>query len=352
MVKIVLFTLIFVSSLSSIANASSGFYVSVASLTSKQNATSTQKISAENVIYGDNTRDLKFLTTELTSYAYAFKNGSGEKTVNLIDNMFIPKDIKLTLILDNYDKTNNPIVIKGWGASFAENRDWHDRFLLTPIDYTSQISTVKSMVASEHNTPNFTISNSGEFEFSAGYKLQKEKGTFFISPQIDYSSFGSNSSSMKTSALGIVAKFGASASKANIYGFCGYSSISNSSNGSTQKIGGLKYGFGTEFSLSRNISLFAEVFQIDLQNNTQSVSYSASSSVREYIDQNSKPEKVTLTNDMHTEYDLTLNQLGLNNYIDPDSIKINRQTSIKSITGFKVGATMYFNHLGNDESYF
>ena len=349
MIKIVLLAFIF---LQGIVKASSGFYISASSLASKANATSTQKISAENVIYGDNTRDLKFLTTELTSYAYAFKNGSGEKTVNLIDSMFIPKDIILTLILDNHDKANNPILLTGWGASFADNKDWHDRFLLTPSNYTSQISTVKSMVASEHSTPNFTINSTNGFELSAGYKLQKEKGIFFVSPQIDYSSFGSNSSPLKTSALSMVAKFGASASKASIYGFGGYSSISNSSNGSTPNINGLKYGFGTEFSLSKNISLFAELFQIDLQSNTQSVSYSASNSVREYIALYSNPEKVILQNVMAKEYKVTFNQLGLDNFIDPNSIQVNRITTINNIQGFKVGVTMYFNDLGNDESYF
>ena len=230
------------------------------------------------------------------------------------------------------------------------------------------------MIANEVNavnkpitTPNFTINNSGGFEFSTGYKFQQEGSNFFFSPQIDYSSFGSNSTPLRTSGLSAIAKVGVSFSKASIYGFGGFSSISsNSSSGSTQEIIGNKYGFGTEFSINKNIALFAEVFQIDLQNNlsysttsSSSQSYSPSTAVSNYIANNGNsgiPENVTIDTlgILNNSYTLTMHHLQLKHYIDQNSIQYTTTTTtnITSIAGFKVGVTMYFNNSGNEESYY
>lgn len=131
----------------------------------------------------------------------------------------------------------------------------------------------------------------------------------------------------------------------DLYGFAGVSIV--------QSIGGLKYGIGTEVEIHKNISLFAEVFAIDLQNNVQDDLNLVFKPVKDYIDKNSKPEQIIIHNEdvPNKKYRVILNQLGLKHYIDQNSIKAKGATlNIKSITGFKVGVTVYFK--AEDETFY
>ena len=389
MLKIVLFALI---CLSSVANASSGFYISASSLTSKENASTktlvntsvTTSVDASSVTYSENMAGVQSASPLDRAgpfrYVYIFTDDERSssdavipKSISEFNNEYITQQIKFTLFTGD-----DTIIQTDPYSQISDNSistNTYRTYTINPIDYTSQIATVKSMVSSAVSgttttsktttTPNFTINNTGGFELSTGYKFQKQGGNFFFAPQIDYSSFGSNSTPLRISGLSAVTKFGVSISKASIYGLGGLAFVSNSSNGSTQNIGGIKYGIGTELNLSKRFALFAEVFQIDLQNSlsysSQSSSYSQSSSVKsyspsneisKYIQDNSNPSQVIIKNNTSPKYILTLNNLGLKHKIDPNSIKytqtsntnanITNITSITSIQGFKVGLTFYF----------
>jgi|GEM_PF-5680853 len=394
MVKIVLLAFICVSSLSSIVNASSGFYISASSLRSQENASTTTSVTASNVTYNSNMAGLKLVPDDVNVKAYKFTNATisfDTADMSPIHDIYINKQITLRLgsSFDNITTTGPNVTDNGrWTADC--NWGVCQKYTISEMKYTDQQETVKLMVANEVNavnkpitTPNFTINNSGGFEFSTGYKFQQEGGeggNFFFSPQIDYSSFGSNSTPLRISGLSAIAKVGVSFSKASIYGFGGFSSISsNSSSGSTQEIIGNKYGIGTEFSLTKNIALFAEAFQIDLQNNLSYSSTPSSSSqlyspstlnaskpstaIKEYIADNSNTRDVVITNTVYVPplpgfntYKLTMHHLQLSHYIDQKSIQYTTTTTtttnITSIAGFKVGVTMYFNNSGNEESYY
>ena len=353
MVKIVLFALICVSLLSSIAKASNGFYFSASSLTSKENTSITSQITNSNITYTENMAGLNFAPRNFESYLQFTSDTPGaysQVSADFIQNTFIHNGGDTTLLL--YANTSN--VTMSGGVTTVEyaytiaNKMYAVR-AIKGTDYTAQIATVKSMM----KTPTFTINNTGGFELSTGYKFQNENSIFFIAPQIDYSQFGSNNSSLRNQALSAVTKIGIQYKNPyrfiDLYGFIGASAVQNSSNNNTQNIGGLKYGIGTEVAISKNIALFAEIFQIDLANNRQSVTYSPSTAVVDYINANSNPEQVIITNNDQPQYKITLNQLGLKHYIDPNSLKVEASTNITNITGFKVGITAY---LWEWESYY
>jgi hypothetical protein len=352
MVKIVLFALICVSSLSSIAKASNEFYFSASSLTSKENTSITQQITNSNITYTENMVGLDFAPRNFESYLQFTSDNPGayfQVSADFIQNTFILNgDTTLLLYANTYNVTMSS------GATTVEyiynpNNKMYAVQSIKGTDYTAQIATVQSMMT----TPPFTINNTGGFELSTGYKFQNENSIFFIAPQIDYSQFGSNNSSLRNQALSAVTKIGIQYKNPyrfiDLYGFIGASAVQNSSNNNTQNIGGLKYGIGTEVAISKNIALFAEIFQIDLANNRQSVTYSPSTAVVDYINANSNPEQVIITNNDQPQYKITLNQLGLKHYIDPNSLKVEASTNITNITGFKVGITAY---LWEEESYY
>ncbi len=402
--KMVRIAILLLISLPSVAMATNGFYFSAASLTSKQNAISTQTISAANVTYSDNTAGLKFVDSQtVNSVAYRFTDAVSRdinRDIATLQNLYIKDAFTIRLlslsdsitVVTTYDTytgmmtgrsttatptyTNNTtnasantpkyspdpnpvinikIIEPNIGCVFGSCI----MYTVAPEIHTTHIDAIKTQIATEFNDskktpPNFTINNNLGFELSAGYKLQYLFKKLFIAPQIEYSSFGANSSSIKPTALSIVGKLGVSLSKIDFYGFGGYSSISSASNGSTQNIGGFKYGLGTEFAINENFAIFAEVFQINLNANNQSVTTTYSPSVTvegKYASAKSADSiSYTFTNTVDPKYTLNLNQISLEQAMDKNSIKITRNATIESIQGFKVGLAVYFNSGG--ESYY
>lgn len=199
---------------------------------------------------------------------------------------------------------------------------------------TTTVGGTSFTLTPPNGTKNFTDQQNG-FEISTGYKFHKYGVPFFFSPQIDFFRTQNESGLTTLSAIGKLGfEFNNPYTPFSIYGFGGVSGVRNASSdkknvplptiatgaGGTLSVSnrfnddilGVKYGIGTEVSISKHIAVFAELFQMDLM--TRSI-------------------PILLSKTTNTSQVLNIAQ------------SINLQ-------GFKVGVTMYFNDIGSEESYF
>ena len=183
MVKIVLFALILhlISGKISVANASSGFYISAASLISRVDVSRNKEIKAGDVTFATNKKDsngkdLDFLTNDdlekdkNTERAFQFNNAKFSFEEWECNDKYVEKDIDFKLYAGNDKITHSPKSI-GIISRTDNDEDFHnyDNIKITPNNYKAEIAEVKTMIAPLFN--NKTFNNGGGFELSTGYKF-------------------------------------------------------------------------------------------------------------------------------------------------------------------------------------
>jgi hypothetical protein len=212
------------------------------------------------------------------------------------------------------------------------------------------------------------------FEASVGYKFRMFKSSFFTAPQFDISMFR-NANSLMTGVISgqkytygnldssyagsLVGKIGFENKLSlgrikipfSIYGFGGGTSALTTYREAKSQSFGVKYGIGAEVFISKQISLFGEMFRIDFlkQNINYLTSYSdyiASNAVKSYVNGQYGTE-VVIDNSQTALSDnknITVKYADLNQVLDIDNItyKTTEKFGVQnSITGVKFGVTYY-----------
>jgi|GEM_PF-4014166 len=271
-----------------------------------------------------------------------------------------------------FDVTFRP---KDW--SFEKN-ELKNNIMNEVLSITPQLSTQSQM-------QNFVNALSGQsasgFEMSVGYKFRMFKSAFYAAPQLDISMFRNNSSTIEgkdqtlntsdtkkyiygnidsSLAGSLVAKFGFEnkvdlgifRTPFSIYGFGGGTSALTKYRSANSQSFGLKYGFGAEIFVSKQLAIFGEMFWINFLkqniNHSETNGYTPSDSVNKYINR-SVGTDVTFHNG--AKFDETsktptikIKYANLNEVIDVDSIKYTTNESFSnqgSIQGMKFGLTYY-----------
>ncbi len=272
-----------------------------------------------------------------------------------------------------YDVTFKP---KDW--SF-EKQELKGNIMNEVLSITPQFSTQSQM---QNFVSAFSGQSSSGFEMSVGYKFRMFKSAFYAAPQLDISMFRNISSTtikgkdqtLNTSdktqyiygnidsslAGSLVAKVGFEnkvdlgifRTPFSIYGFGGGTSALTKYRSANSQSLGLKYGFGAEIFVSKQLAIFGEMFWINFLkqniNHSETNGYTPSDSVNQYINR-SVGTTVNFNNGVAQDLTaktspLSIKYADLNQVIDVDSIKYTTNESFTnqgSIQGMKFGLTYY-----------
>ena len=133
MIKIVLFALICVSSLSSIAKASSGFYISASSLRSQENASTTTSVAPSNVTYNSSMTGLSMVRPLSVPYKFASASNSNYTDLSTFNGYIDSSQtfILKTGILDIIETTGNVQLIKNIPVFLERELTYN----ITPVNF-------------------------------------------------------------------------------------------------------------------------------------------------------------------------------------------------------------------------
>ena len=314
-----------------------------------------------------------------------------ENLTDLINNtMAASKAANIASMQVNYQKDSSGKYLLD-GDDQKVKHDLYD-ITLREKNWSFEIERAKEFVkvdlAKQNLTPQFNTSSlmqnfvsslagqaSSGAELSVGYKFRLFKSSFYTAPQLDISLFRNSKSTISgkrdgtnytygnidssyagslVAKLGFENKFvvGSTNIPFSIYGFGGgTSSVMQYRDTSSQSFG-LKYGFGAEVFVSKNMAIFGEMFQINLLK--QNIDYSSTNTYKgdnqsnraaQYI-RSQRGTTVTLDNAQYGQdtKNLSIKYADLNQVIDAQNITYKTTEKFEntgSIQGVKLGLTYY-----------